>query len=36
MPGEDLQALLQAQFAPSDATLDVRDAGVNPLLAGRH
>jgi len=36
MPGEDLRALLQAQLAASDHTLDGRDAGGTPRLAGRY
>jgi EAL domain-containing protein (putative c-di-GMP-specific phosphodiesterase class I) len=36
MTGEDLQALLQAQLAASDHTLDGRDAGGTPRLAERY
>ncbi|MGH8619860.1 MAG: putative bifunctional diguanylate cyclase/phosphodiesterase [Burkholderiales bacterium] len=35
MPGADLQALLQAQLAPSDATLDGRDVKFNSPLTDR-
>ena len=34
MPGADFQALLQAQLAPADNTLDGRDTAINSLLSG--